>query len=230
MKPDPSLPRLYVEGLNDCRVICALMNELGMDLNEKNGPVIVEPKGSCLELLNKFSVTFKSAQSFGNPVGYVFDWDRPEDNRRCQLQERFRALGCELTDSDFAEDGIIKEVDGIIVGVWLMPNAAAYSGKLEDFLRAMIPSSDPIFPKSRAYVDDVASSVSPESRFRDIDREKADLHSWLAVQRNPGESYALAITSHLLTVDSPVARRFHTWFCRLYGLDDGREIERRCGN
>ena len=75
----------------------------------------------------------------------------------------------------------------------------------------MIPASDPIFPKSKAYVDDVESSVSPDSRFRDIDREKADLHSWLAVQRNPGESYALAITSQLLSVDSPGARSFYSW-------------------
>ena len=220
MKPNPSLPRLYVEGQNDCRVICALVNELGTDLNEKHGPVIVEPKGSCLELLNTVNVTFKSAQSFGNPVGYVFDWDRPEDNRRFQLQERFKALGCELTDSDFTEGGIIKEVDGITVGVWLMPNAAALAGKLENFLREMIPASDPIFPKSKAYVDDVESSVSPDSRFRDIDREKADLHSWLAVQRNPGESYALAITSQLFSVDSPGARSFYSWFCRLYGLGE----------
>ena len=89
---------------------------------------------------------------------------------------------------------------------------------LEDFLREMIPASDPIFPKSKAYVDDVGSSVSPEFRFRDIDREKADLHSWLAVPRNPGESYALAITSRLLSIDSAIARKFYSWFCRLYGV------------
>ena len=218
MKSDPGLPRLYVEGENDCRVICALVNALGTDLDEKKGPVIVEPKGSCLELLNAFVVAFTAAQSFRHPVGYVLDWDRPEDNRMRQLQERFKAIGCELSDSDFGEDGIIREVDGITVGVWLMPNAAAHSGKLEDFLREMISPSDPIFPKSRAYVDEVASSVLPDFRFRDIDREKADLHSWLAVQRNPGESYALAITSRLLSVDSSIACKFYSWFCRLYGL------------
>lgn len=214
-----NIPHLYVEGENDRRVICALMNELGTDLDKERGPVIVEAKGSCSKLMETFVVAVKSAQSSGRHVGFVIDWDRPEDNRAGQLRERFKTIGCELSDKEFVEEGIIKDVDGIAVGVWLMPNAAARSGKLEDFLRTMIPSYDKIFPKAKAYVGDVADSVPLDTRFRDVDREKAEIYSWLAVQKNPGESYALAITSRLLAVNSPVARNFHSWFCKLYGLN-----------
>lgn len=218
MKPDVRLPRLYVEGQQDCRVICSLLNSLGTEVDERTGPVIVEPQGSCLELLNKFIPVCKVAQSFGRPVGFVLDWDREEDGRDRQLKSKFNELGCDLTDDEFTDGGIIKEIDGIKVGVWLMPNSAARSGKLEDFLREMISDTDVIFPKAKAYVADIKDSVSDNSRFRDIDREKAEICSWLAVQKNPGESYALAIKSRVFSVDSPLAREFHNWFCRLYDL------------
>lgn len=218
MRPDTRCPRLYVEGANDCRVICALMNVLGTELDEQKGPVIVEPQGSCTKLLEMFEVAYKSSLQSKNPVGFVLDWDRPEDNRAGQLRERFASVGCELSDADFTEDGIIKEISGVRVGVWLMPHAGAHAGKLEDFLRALIPQSDSILPLSRAYVGDVALSIPKDSRFRDVDQEKAELCAWLAVQRQPGESYALAVKSHALSVGSPVARKFHEWFCRLYGL------------
>lgn len=97
-----------------------------------------------------------------------------------------------------------------------MPNPAARSGSLEDFLRGMIPDSDMILPKATSYVDDVRVSVPPDSRFRDVDRAKAEMYSWLAVQKNPGESYALAIKSLSLSAEKPLARKFHNWFCRLY--------------
>ena len=218
MKPDVKLPRLYVEGEQDCRVICELLNTLGTEVDKYYGPVIVEPQGSCSELLNKFIAVFNAAQSFDRPVGFVLDWDREEDGRDRQIRSKLKDLGCELTDDEFKEDGIIKEIGGIKVGIWLMPNSAARSGKLEDFLREMISETDAIFPMAQAYVDDVKASITGSFRFRDIDREKAELYSWLAVQKNPGESYALAIRSRLFSVDTPLAKRFHDWFCRLYGL------------
>ncbi len=218
MRADPQLPRLYVEGQNDCRVICALLDALGTDLNKDSGPVIIEPQGSCSELLDKFVSAFNAAQSFKHPVGFVLDWDRTVDSRDRQVQARFKAVGGEVTDADFNRDGIIKEIEGIKVGVWLMPSPAAHSGTLEDFLRGMIPASDAILPKANAYVNDIVSSVSPCARFRDVDHAKAEMYSWLAVQKNPGESYALAIKSRLLLADAPMAREFHAWFCRLYDL------------
>ena len=216
MKPDPRLPRLYVEGDNDCRVICALLNALGTGLDRVHGPIIVDPQGSCSELLKKFVGAFKSAQSFGNPIGFVLDWDREEDGRDRQIKSKFLDIGIQLTDGDFNAEGIIKEIEGVRVGVWLMPNPSARSGNLEDFLRGMVPDSDMILPKANSYVDDIRACVSPDSRFRDVDRAKAEMYSWLAVQKNPGESYALAIKSLSLSAEKPLARKFHNWFCRLY--------------
>ena len=96
MKPDPRLPRLYVEGDNDCRVICALLNALGTVLDRVRGPIIVDPQGSCSELLKKFVGAFKSAQSFGNPIGFVLDWDREEDGRDRQIKSKFMDIGIQL--------------------------------------------------------------------------------------------------------------------------------------
>lgn len=218
MSVNPRLPRLYVEGENDRHVILALLARFGIELDKSTGPVVIEAKGSCSELLAAFCGACKSAQSFENSVGFVLDCDRVEDNRRQQLIDRFSEIGCVLTADDFSENGIVKEVEGIHVGVWMMPDPSATCGKLENFLRAMIPSDDPIFPIANEYVTKVEADIPIGSRFRDIDREKAEISSWLAVQRNPGASYGVAITSRTLTVDSPSAVRFCSWFRRLYGV------------
>lgn len=218
MSANPHLPRLYVEGENDRRVILALLASFGIELDKNTGPVVIEPKGSCSELLATFCGACKSAQGFENPVGFVLDCDREEDNRKQQLIDRFNEIGCALAADEFTENGIVKDVEGSHVGVWMMPDPSATCGKLENFLRAMIPSDDPIFPIASEYVAKVAADIPVGSRFRDIDREKAEISSWLAVQKNPGSSYGVAITSRVLAVDSPLAVRFCAWFRNLYGV------------
>lgn len=220
MSANPRLPRLYVEGENDRRVILALLSRFGIELDKSTGPVVIESKGSCSELLTAFAGACKSAQSFESPVGFVLDCDRAEDNRKQQLIDRFREIRCELSTDEFMENGIVKEVEGINVGVWLMPDPSATCGKLESFLRTMIPSDDPILPLSSDFVARVVADIPERSRFRDVDREKAEISSWLAVQKNPGASYGVAITSRALSVDSPSAVRFCSWFRRLYGVSD----------
>lgn len=56
------------------------------------------------------------------------------------------------------------------------------------------------------------------ARFRDVDREKSVMSSWLAVRNPPGLPYGTAITARTLLPTSPVAERFVSWFCRLYGV------------
>ena len=220
MSANPRLPRLYVEGDNDKYVILSLLARLGIELDKDTGPVIVESKGSCSELLSAFCGAYKSARGFEHPVGFVLDCDRVKDNRKQQVIDRFRDIGCSLDAADFTDDGIVKDVDGIRVGVWMMPSPSSSSGKLEDFLRAMIPSDDRVLPIANEYVAKVAADIPVCSRFRDIDREKAEISSWLAVQNPPGVSYGVAINSCMLTTDSPLSCKFCSWFTRLYGIDN----------
>ncbi len=40
------------------------------------------------------------------------------------------------------------------IGIWLMPNNKT-AGELEDFVAALIPGDDPVWPRSQAYIDEI---------------------------------------------------------------------------
>jgi len=80
----------------------------------------------------------------------------------------------------------------------MMPHVGASAGKLEDFLRGLIPADDTILPIADRYVEEVSRNVEPSKRYRDIDTEKAQMASWLAVQPSPGLPYGSAISAELL--------------------------------
>jgi len=86
-----------------------------------------------------------------------------------------------------------------------------HSGKLEDFVSSLIPANDSLFPRAKAAVDGIPKN---ERRFSDPDLIKAQLHTWLAWQEEPGRHMGTAITAKSLGVDGPVADAFADWLRR----------------
>lgn len=212
------LPILHVEGKNDMHVIGELMKAHGIALDSKNGPVVIQPHDSCQALLKSFSASVKSAIGLGCSVGFVFDIDRPEDNRFEQVCARLKDFGAHIGKSDLTDDGIVEDADGIKIGIWFMPSPAAKSGKLEDFLREMIRQDDAVRHLSDAFVDEVGRKVSENDRFRDVDREKAEMYAWLSVQPVPGLPYGAAINARILSASAPLAAKFVSWMRRVFDL------------
>ena len=60
------------------------------------------------------------------------------------------------------------------------------------------------------------------ARFREIDTAKANLHAWLAWQKNPGRPYGVAVRSEYFGHDSPEARAFVGWFRPFVSLGDSQ--------
>ena len=97
------------------------------------------------------------------------------------------------------------------VGVWLWPDNQR-PGELEDFVEAMIPQDDGVWPRAQAYVSGIPEA---ERRFPAGKTLKAQLHAWLATRRTPGRMGS-AIGTGDLDVDGPVAERFAHWLRRLF--------------
>ena len=55
-------------------------------------------------------------------------------------------------------------------------------------------------------------------RYRDIDRNKAKVHTFLAWEENPGTSLYTAIVSRILNPDADIAKLFVVWIKSLYSL------------
>jgi hypothetical protein len=65
-------------------------------------------------------------------------------------------------------------------------------------------------------------TASQGARFAPKDQAKAHVHTFLAWHEVPGVPMGLAITKKFLDADSPDARSFVAWLCRLYGLASPR--------
>jgi hypothetical protein len=110
-------------------------------------------------------------------------------------------------------DGFILDRDGVWTkrcGVWVMPDNTQ-GGMLENFLLALIPAGDALLGHARQVV-----ATLPETRFIQEHQAKAEVHTWLAWQEEPGTPLGLALARRYLDADHALARRFHDWLVRLF--------------
>lgn len=211
-------PILYVEGKNDLHVICNLLRENGITLSPQDGPVVIDPKESVDQVLDVMVVAIKSAVGRRQPVGFVLDVDKDSKARWDGIRSRLREIGCKLSKADICDEGVIKDIGTGRVGIWTMPYPKAKSGKLEDFLREIVPIGDKMLPLAQKYIGTVRTSVPENKRFRSVDADKAEMAAWLSVQDPPGIPYGVAIKAHAFSPTMPLARKFVEWFRRLYSL------------
>lgn len=217
MASDPH-PRLYVEGRDDQWAILSLLAVNGITLKKETGPVVIQPVESVSTMLDRLVTFIKPSQAKGQPVGFVLDIDVDLDRRWNAIRSKLVGAGHSVPNGALSQDGVILVLKNGPVGFWLMPDNLRHEGKLEDFLRTLIPADDLVLPLAEKYVEGIKDNVPSETRFRDVDREKSVMSSWLAVRNPPGLPYGTAITARTLLPTSPVAERFVSWFCRLYGV------------
>lgn len=206
---EDTAPRvLLVEGPDDKHVVMHIRQRSGatpqIDVLDKHG--IDSLLGSVEEEIDVEDRTV---------VGIVVDANGNPADRWRTVRGRLAPLGLDApADPDPA--GTIIEGDPDEgrprVGLWLMPDNSS-TGELEDFVAAMIPDGDPVWPRSTAYV---AGIPEEHRKFEEGKTRRAEVHSWLAVRREPRRMGA-AIGTRDLDIDIPVCRTFIDWLRRLFG-------------
>lgn len=180
---------LLVEGVNDREFVYHLTNRAGIprgayvvhkwDDNEGGFDTVV---GSLPGFLAGSSV---------QRLGIVVDADDvPADHWR-SVVSRLRPYGYHLPLEPVA-GGLVHQEPGtrITVGVWLMPDNGS-RGMLEDLASQLLPPGDLLWPQA---VETVAHISQMERRFKPTYKMKAELHTWLAWQEEPGTSLGLAMS------------------------------------
>lgn len=99
-----------------------------------------------------------------------------------------------------------------VLGLWLMPDNST-DGMLEHFVSAMIPGDDLLWPRACAAVSGLSGAARP---FPEVHRAKAEIHTWLAWQKEPGRPMGQAITKKFLEGTAPGAASFQAWLGRLF--------------
>lgn len=199
---------LWVEGPDDKQLLYHLLRyyhiENQVKIEDKNG---VE---------NLFKV-LKLALKVGEPqrLGVIIDVD--ED-----LHRRWRSFSATLNEAGYVNISSVPASDGTIItqedlpdiGIWLMPDNQAI-GMVEHFVSALIPPGDVLWPMASDIVQKV---IAAKCNFALVHQIKAEIHTWLAWQEEPGRPMGQAITKRYFDANAPHALKLIGWVRQLFHL------------
>jgi len=106
---------------------------------------------------------------------------------------------------------VVQTTDGQRVGIWVMPDNQN-NGALEDFIGLLIGKEDPLWPRAQENVNSIPES---DRRFRETYLSKAQVHTWLAWQEEPGTKMGETFKKKYLDPEHPQARLFVNWVRQL---------------
>lgn len=207
---------LLVEGRDDKHSIVSLMSTfIAWGNKEAEWPVKIKPYDGVEALLDKHAISVELKSSEARILGVVVDANDDFDSRWGQLRNRcldaFPALPLDMP----SEGLVASNIEGCRFGAWIMPDNRS-RGMLETFLMHLVPSEQ---HDSQEYARRVVGHAKRKgATFRDAQRDKAMIHTWLAWQNPPGRPFGVALASRILDPNSSVAGPFVSWFRRLFEL------------
>lgn len=200
---------LLVEGANDMHVVIHLSKRKGLPHNF----CIVET-GSIDKLLDAIEVEADVPDR--QVMGIMLDADERPNERWKEVTKRLNKLRQEehfyLPDLPDQPNSAGTIVNGTLrIGIWLMPDNKS-TGELEDFIATMIPDTDPVWPLSKQYIDDIPFQ---HRKFKSKKTLKAKVHAWLATREHP-RPMGLAIEAKDLDISVANATTFVDWLRELF--------------
>ena len=215
---------LFVEGADDQHTIWALCEhfiieetfivEIPDSSGKINPKAIPTHKGGIDNVLKATELNLIAGSDAVERIGIVIDADQ-------DLNARWRKVKSILRRADYENFPDAPDENGTIVkqefkpdfGVWIMPDNKI-RGMLEDFLSFLVPKNDQVWEKavecSKAVLD------MEDETFPEIHLSKAQIHAYLAWQKDPGKPFGQAITAKYLRADNPNCEKFVGWLNKLF--------------
>ena len=201
--------KLLVEGNDDQHVIWALCQKFKI---QETFDVI--DCGNYQKVINQLKTRLKFFPENLNTLGIVVDADFEIENRWKSLKTILSDFGCQFEDKAIRENGVILIADGLPrLGIWLMPDNKN-EGILENFVTTLIPKDDKLWPESERILLEIETQKL--NKYKNKDRQKALIATWLAWQENPGKPMGTAITAKVLSLDNDLCQRFKKWLKALF--------------
>jgi hypothetical protein len=207
--------QLMVEGRDDKWSVINLM-KAHMGWPEDGAPVWVEDANGRQNILKRESLEAVLIAPYTRTLGVMLDAeDNPPGKTYAQVRNLCSHWFPQLPD-ELPPSGLIADnQDGKRLGIWIMPDNVS-PGTLETFLQFLVPASDePIWTHA---TESVKRARAIGAKCREAHIEKANLHTWLAWQDEPGYPPGTALTSHILDPHGESATPFVNWFRELYEL------------
>lgn len=208
---------LLVEGKDDEHVVKHLCRAHGIEIEFD----VEQPEEDGIEqLLDQVPVRLRESDI--ERLAVVIDADEDAASRWTQLRDRLRRAGYENIPDDPGMEGTIvdflSDFGTVRLGVWIMPDNRL-PGMLESLLAFLVPEEDRMMP----HVDQFLGGIPQAERlFSDAHLPKARIHSYLAVQKEPGKPLGLAVTFRYLDASREAARPFLDWLTTVL-ISDGEQ-------
>jgi hypothetical protein len=197
---------LLVEGNDDKHVIWCLLEYHAFP---ETFEVLV--KDGIDNILKLLPVQLKASGL--EALGVVVDADLNMGGRWASIKHILEHSGYQTVPNLPSAGGtVISQAEMPRVGIWLMPNNSL-PGMLEDFVACLVPEDDPILPTAKAAVIEAMKVPAP---FTEVHKSKAEIHTWLAWQDDPGTPMGLAITKRYLDPTAASAVQFIKWLKGLF--------------
>ena len=203
-----------MEGGTDKRVVPYLMEANGVAWERDGRPVVhIDDIGGVDELLKPGFLEAELRASGLEALGVIVDANGDAAARWNQVGARCASEFPQLPD-EIPQGGLSAvHGDGQRFGVWIMPDNR-FSGMLEDFLVRLIPEDSE--PLHRLAKESVAKAAAFDAPFKRTHRTKAEIHTWLAWQDEPGRQLHQAVDHRVLDPRRPESRPFVAWFRNLF--------------
>ena len=213
---------LFVEGADDQHTVWAICEHFKVEetfiIEIPDGAGKINPKLRTTEkggIDNVLKATqgFLAAQNVER-LGIVIDADTDLSNRWKKVVNILEKIGYENIPPHPNPNGtIIEQENRLKFGVWIMPDNRE-RGYLETFLTFLVPENN----KSWEYAKISVAGLEDKPFIKQkVDHTtKAEIHTFLAWQEEPGKPFGTAITAKYLEVNNPRCEIFVEWLNRLF--------------
>lgn len=204
--------RLLVEDNDHYGFVSGIAQHHFVWSREKPYTVYVDVTHSAEEALEALSVSWKASRL--ETLGILLDCDDKFASRWARLTT-FCADHNLGIPASMPKTGLILSANGKKFGAWIMPDNGS-EGMLESLCNKMLPDGNSDLWK---FTEEAALKARQKgAKWRDVHKEKSQLHSWLAWQDPPGESIGNAMNKKIFDPDCDSAKDFLAWLRDLFDL------------
>ncbi len=218
---------LFVEGADDQHTIWAICEYFKVEetfvveIPDRTGKINRKAKptelGGIDNVLKATQLNLIAGFSAVERIGIVIDADDDLNKRWQSVSSILTKAGYkDLPTSPNAQGTIIKQIYLPIFGVWIMPDNQVKRGYLETFLTYLVPDSENNKTWQQAQKCVAELEEKPFVKETADYTTKAEIHTFLAWQEEPGKPFGQSITAKYLKADNLQCENFVNWLKRLF--------------
>ncbi len=213
---------LLVEGATEKRAIPELIEANGISWEISKGKFIVyidDYAGGDSKIVKPAVISNELNVANRQALGLIVDADNNCLDRWKSIRNAciifIPDLPQELPPQGLVHNTFTKNGKPVKFGVWIMPDNKT-GGMLETFLAYLVKDeSEALWQYSQEVV---LEAKNKGANYKPTHVDKANIHSWLAWQDEPGSQLHIAVKKKILDPQHPKAQIFINWFKDLYDL------------